>query len=93
MLYREAFGYALRTARLAQGMTVRDVATSAPMSYSFLSEVERGQKEMSSEFVSYASQAIGVPASKLVLHASEVLADWEAQEAELISAELSQLTK
>ena len=93
MLYREALGYAVRTARLAQGKTLRDVSASAPMALGYLSEIERGQKELSSEFVVCVAGALEMTPSQLVLSASEVLANWESQEAEQITAELAELAK
>lgn len=93
MLYREALGYAVRTARLSQGKTLRDIATSAPMALGYLSEIERGQKELSSEFVVCVADALGMSPSQLVLSASEVLANWESQEAEQIPVELAELAK
>ena len=50
-LLRTHIGSALRDARVAQGRTLRDVAASANISLGYLSEVERGQKEASSELL------------------------------------------
>ena len=49
MLLRDAVGKELRAARVAQSRTLRDVARDARVSLGYLSEVERGQKEASSE--------------------------------------------
>ena len=50
-LLRTYLGCTLRNARVAQGRTLRDVAKSARVSLGYLSEVERGQKEASSELI------------------------------------------
>lgn len=50
-LLRSHIGSALRDARVEQGRTLRDVAASANISLGYLSEVERGQKEASSELL------------------------------------------
>lgn len=50
-LLRSHIGSALRDARVEQGRTLRDVAASANVSLGYLSEVERGQKEASSELL------------------------------------------
>ena len=50
-LLRTHIGSVLRDARLTQGRTLRDVAASANISLGYLSEVERGQKEASSELL------------------------------------------
>ncbi|RAD79326.1 XRE family transcriptional regulator, partial [Burkholderia multivorans] len=49
MLLRVEIGDALRSARRRQGRTLRDVSTGASASLGYLSEIERGQKEASSE--------------------------------------------
>lgn len=92
MLYREAFGYTVRSARLSQGKTLRDVATSAPMALGYLSEVERGQKELSSEFVVCLAGALGMKPSELVRQTANVLADWETQEVDEVQQEIARLT-
>jgi len=50
-LLRTHIGSVLRDARITQGRTLRDVAASANISLGYLSEVERGQKEASSELL------------------------------------------
>lgn len=50
-LLRTHIGSVLRDARVSQGRTLRDVASSANISLGYLSEVERGQKEASSELL------------------------------------------
>ena len=50
-LLRTHIGSAIRDARILQGRTLRDVASAANISLGYLSEVERGQKEASSELL------------------------------------------
>lgn len=90
-LYRTALGYVLRTERLKQGMTMRDVSQRAPMALGYLSEVERGQKDASSEILDAISNALGVSVAELSRSVADVLTDWEQQRAE--ARELMLLTK
>ena len=57
-LLRTHIGSALRQARISQGHTLRDVAKGARVSLGYLSEVERGQKEASSELLNSICQAL-----------------------------------
>src|SRR5690606_6820445 len=65
-LLREAIGDSLRRARLAQHRTLREVSTSARVSLGYLSEVERGRKEASSELLAAICQALDVPLSRVL---------------------------
>ncbi|WP_039825763.1 helix-turn-helix domain-containing protein, partial [Nocardia testacea] len=64
-LLREAIGDSLRRARLAQSRTLREVSTSARVSLGYLSEVERGRKEASSELLAAICEALDVPLSRV----------------------------
>ncbi|CAB4873902.1 MAG: helix-turn-helix domain-containing protein [Actinobacteria bacterium] len=64
-LVREAVGLTLRTARTTQGRTLRDVARAARVSLGYLSEVERGQKEASSELLNAICAALGLSLSQV----------------------------
>ena len=57
-LLRTHIGSTLRQARISQARTLRDVAKSARVSLGYLSEVERGQKEASSELLNSICQAL-----------------------------------
>ncbi|MCD4535147.1 helix-turn-helix domain-containing protein [Nocardioides sp. cx-169] len=59
-LWREAVGRELRDARTADGRTLADVAGDAGVSTQYLSEVERGRKEPSSEVLSAVTGALGL---------------------------------
>ena len=67
LLVRRLLGDVLRATRLRQGRTLREVSASARVSLGYLSEVERGQKEASSELLSSICSALDVPLSE-VLH-------------------------
>lgn len=67
-LLREMLGETLREMRTAEGMTLREVSAAARVSLGYLSEVERGQKEASSELLNAISGALDVPLSELLRH-------------------------
>jgi transcriptional regulator with XRE-family HTH domain len=66
-LLRTHIGNALRAARVDQGRTLRDVAKSARVSLGYLSEVERGQKEASSELLNSICTALELQLSKILI--------------------------
>ncbi len=59
-LLRSHIGSALRASRISQGRTLRDVAKRARVSLGYLSEVERGQKEASSELLNSICTALEI---------------------------------
>ena len=74
MVLRRLMGDALRETRLQQHRTLREVASQARVSLGYLSEVERGQKEASSELLASICRALGVRLSDLLREVSEELA-------------------
>ncbi|ODR26825.1 transcriptional regulator ClgR [Mycolicibacterium porcinum] len=83
-LLREVIGDVLRNARTEQGRTLREVSDAARVSLGYLSEVERGRKEASSELLSAICDALDVPLSRVLTDAGENLAEREhADSAEL----------
>ena len=62
-LLRTHIGQTLRQARISQSRTLRDVAKEARVSLGYLSEVERGQKEASSELLNAICVALGLSLS------------------------------
>lgn len=58
---REAVGEVLREERHEQGRTLTDVADRAAVSVGYLSEIERGRKDVSSEVLGAVCDALGVP--------------------------------
>ncbi|MDL9936346.1 helix-turn-helix transcriptional regulator [Gordonia sp. ABSL1-1] len=73
MLLREALGEGLRRARTEQGRTLREVSTDARVSLGYLSEVERGQKEASSELLAAICDALDVEIADLLLDAGNAM--------------------
>ncbi|HUW87596.1 MAG TPA: helix-turn-helix transcriptional regulator [Candidatus Paceibacterota bacterium] len=65
-LLRTHIGTSLRAARTSQNRTLRDVARQARVSLGYLSEVERGQKEASSELLNAICQALGLSLASVI---------------------------
>ena len=65
-LLRRELGEVLRDYRQRQGRTLREVSSDARVSLGYLSEVERGQKEASSELLASICQALNVPLSHVL---------------------------
>jgi transcriptional regulator with XRE-family HTH domain len=72
-LLREVLGDVLRRARTKQSRTLREVSDAARVSLGYLSEVERGRKEASSELLNAICDALDVPLSQLLVEAGEQL--------------------
>lgn len=71
---REQIGDVLRQIRRSQGRTLRQVSADAQVSLGYLSEVERGQKEASSELLIAICYALGVPLSFVLREVADRLA-------------------
>ncbi len=78
IVLRRHLGEVLRRARQRQGRTLREVSTAARVSLGYLSEVERGQKEASSELLSSICGALDVPMSQVLREVSDEVAVEEA---------------
>lgn len=74
VLLRRELGDVLRDVRLAQGKTLREVSAQARVSLGYLSEIERGQKEASSELLSSVCDALDVPLWSLLREVSDRIA-------------------
>lgn len=74
VVLRHEIGDVLRDVRQRQGRTLREVSHNARVSLGYLSEVERGQKEASSELLSSICSALEVPLSMMLREVSERLA-------------------
>jgi transcriptional regulator with XRE-family HTH domain len=71
MILRSALGEILREERLAQGLSLRTVSKQASISLGFLSEIERGKKEIGSEFLNQVIIAgLGVAPHEIVMRAA-----------------------
>lgn len=77
VVLRHEIGDVLRDVRQRQGRTLREVSHSARVSLGYLSEVERGQKEASSELLSSICSALDVPLSMMLREVSDRLAEAE----------------
>ena len=86
VLLRHLLGDVLRRLRQRQGRTLREVSAAARVSLGYLSEVERGQKEASSELLAAICTALNTPLSHVLGEVSDSFALAELQnEAELQS--------
>jgi transcriptional regulator with XRE-family HTH domain len=74
VLLRRLLGEVLRRHRLRQSRTLRDVSTAAGVSLGYLSEVERGRKEASSELLASICAALDVSLAEVLREVSEDLA-------------------
>ena len=81
VLLRRLIGDVLRRQRLRQGRTLRDVSAAAQVSLGYLSEVERGRKEASSELLAAICQALGVSLAEVLREVSAELATLERRAA------------
>ena len=79
VLLRQLLGDVLRRLRLRQGRTLREVSASARVSLGYLSEVERGQKEASSELLAAICGALNTPLSQVFREVSDNFALAELQ--------------
>ncbi|MGH3455666.1 MAG: helix-turn-helix domain-containing protein [Nocardioidaceae bacterium] len=80
-MLRERIGEVLREVRMRQGRTLRQVSQQAQVSLGYISEIERGQKEPSSELLAAICAALDVPLSVVLLEVSSRLAADERAEA------------
>lgn len=76
-LLRYELGQVLRAVRLRQHRTLREVSAAAKVSLGYLSEVERGQKEASSELLASICQALAMPLWATLREASDRIAAQE----------------
>ena len=74
ILVRQEIGDVLRDFRLQKGRTLRQVASKASVALGYLSEVERGQKEASSEILASVAEALDSPISVIMREVGDRLA-------------------
>jgi transcriptional regulator with XRE-family HTH domain len=84
VLLRRVIGDALRARRQGQHRTLREVSTAANVSLGYLSEIERGQKEASSELLSAICDALGAQLSELLREVSDTLSLAEEMDGVLV---------
>src|SRR5690625_6840517 len=74
IVFRHQIGDVLRGVRQRQGRTLREVSSAARVSLGYLSEVERGQKEASSELLASICTALNIPMSFVLRKVSDRIA-------------------
>jgi transcriptional regulator with XRE-family HTH domain len=78
VIFRRLLGEVLRAQRMRQGRTLRQVSADARVSLGYISEIERGQKEASSELLAALCAALDVPLSEILSEVSDAVALEEA---------------
>lgn len=78
VLFRRLLGDVLRARRMQRGMTLREVSAEARVSLGYISEIERGQKEASSELLASLCTALDAPLSEVLSEVSLAVAVEEA---------------
>jgi transcriptional regulator with XRE-family HTH domain len=79
VLFRRQLGDVLRAERMRRGMTLRELSSDARISLGYISEIERGQKEASSELLASLCDALEVPLSDVLREVSDTVALEEAR--------------
>ena len=74
VLFRRLLGDVLRDKRNERGLTLREVSADARVSLGYISEIERGQKEASSELLYSLCGALDVPLSDVLREVSDAVA-------------------
>ena len=74
VLFRRILGDVLRAQRMQRGMTLREVSAGARVSLGYISEIERGQKEASSELLASLCSALDVALSDVLRDVSDEVA-------------------
>lgn len=78
ILIRRLVGDVLRRRRVEQGRTLREISAAARVSLGYLSEVERGRKEASSELLAAICEALDLPMSEVLREVSDEMTRVEA---------------
>ena len=74
VLFRRLLGDVLRDQRMQRGMTLREVSAEARVSLGYISEIERGQKEASSELLASLCEAMDLPLSDVLRDVADAVA-------------------
>lgn len=74
VLFRRMLGDVLRSERMQRGLTLRQVSADARVSLGYISEIERGQKEASSELLASLCAALDLPLSDVLREVSDAVA-------------------
>ena len=89
VLFRRLLGEVLRGARMQRGMTLRELSAEARVSLGYISEIERGQKEASSELLASLCQAMDLPLSDVLREVADAVALEEMAVAVVASTQIS----
>ena len=79
VLFRRLLGDVLRARRVSQGRSLRDLCAEAAVSLGYMSEIERGQKEASSELLASICAALDAPLSEILSEVADAVALEEAR--------------
>lgn len=79
IIMREVIGEKLKAERTRQNRSLRGVAKDSYMSLGYLSEIERGKKEMSSEILNQLCKGLSLPVSDLLVEVLEEVIKREKQ--------------
>lgn len=74
VLFRRSLGEVLRRERMQRGLTLRELSAQARVSLGYISEIERGQKEASSELLASLCAALDLPLSDVLREVSHSVA-------------------
>ncbi|MDR1354900.1 MAG: helix-turn-helix domain-containing protein [Propionibacteriaceae bacterium] len=86
MLFRECVGRVLRALRLEQKRTLREVAQGGHVSLGYLSEIERGHKEASSEMLESIATALQIPLWRILWLVAQDMSGYELESAQTAQA-------
>ena len=92
VLVRRHLGIVLRAARLAQGLTLRELSASARVSTGYISEIERGQKEASSELLASLCAALDVGLGDVLREVGDLVSAEEREVAAIAVAPATPIT-
>ena len=74
VVFRRLLGDVLRSRRMRRGLTLRELSAAARVSLGYISEIERGQKEASSELLASLCQAMDLPLSEVLRDVADAVA-------------------
>jgi transcriptional regulator with XRE-family HTH domain len=77
MMFKYALGQVIKQYRVDRRLTQRQLASRGYIAHNYLSEVERGVKTISSEFLENLAEVMGIPAYELVIEAGYLMAELE----------------
>lgn len=79
VVFRRLLGEVLRSRRVEQGRSLRDLCADASVSLGYMSEIERGHKEASSELLASICSALDAPLSEILSEVADAVALEEAR--------------